>query len=247
MAAASHYEQFSNNQKTAGQTLITLSGVKSGEKVLDLGCGTGHLAVVLSEIVGPEGRVVAVDPDGERIKIAREKYNRPNIEFLVADDRTCPGNGYDLVFCSIVIEEVKDKEAFFVRVHQKLRSGGRFAILASDGGVAYPSVIINALSELVGPEFLDTLKCRQQMFVCADTYCQLAESAGFVVTFKKLESTTVEWSNLEELISYFHGVSHGLFDISTVSKEGLEKYGVENNLSTFQVSFDRFYLILTKI
>ena len=47
--------------------------VPTGAVVLDLGCGTGHLATVLSELVGPGGRVVAVDPDAKRIEEAKEE------------------------------------------------------------------------------------------------------------------------------------------------------------------------------
>ena len=62
--------------------------MQSGSSVLDLGCGTGYLTKVLSERIGPEGKVVAVDPDGERLKIARENYSSSNIEYIQADDKT---------------------------------------------------------------------------------------------------------------------------------------------------------------
>lgn len=62
----------SADQYHQGKKLIAKIPVGAGDKVLDLGCGTGNLAVVLSELVGPEGKVVAVDPDEERIKIAKE-------------------------------------------------------------------------------------------------------------------------------------------------------------------------------
>ena len=52
--------------------------LEKGATVLDLGCGTGYLTKVLSERVGPEGKVVAVDPDGERLKIARENHSASN-------------------------------------------------------------------------------------------------------------------------------------------------------------------------
>ena len=54
--------------------MIDMLTLEKGITVLDLGCGTGYLTKVLLDKVGPEGKVVAVDPDGERLKIAREKY-----------------------------------------------------------------------------------------------------------------------------------------------------------------------------
>ena len=40
---------------------------KAGDVILDLGCGTGELSACLAELVGPEGKIIGVDPDKERI------------------------------------------------------------------------------------------------------------------------------------------------------------------------------------
>ena len=65
--------------------------IQSSSTVLD------YLTKVLSERVGPEGKVVAVDPDGERLKIAREKYSASNIEYIQGDDKTFPPGQYDSI------------------------------------------------------------------------------------------------------------------------------------------------------
>ena len=44
-------------------------------KVLDLDCGTGDLSKVLAEHVGLGGKVIAMDPDKERLRIAKETYS----------------------------------------------------------------------------------------------------------------------------------------------------------------------------
>ena len=56
----------------------------------------GWKVSVLSERVGQEGKVVAVDLDGERLKIARERYSASNIEYIEADDKTFPPNIFTL-------------------------------------------------------------------------------------------------------------------------------------------------------
>jgi ubiquinone/menaquinone biosynthesis C-methylase UbiE len=48
-------------QKQAGLKLISQISIKEGSKILDLGCGTGYLASVLGERVGPQGKVIGVD------------------------------------------------------------------------------------------------------------------------------------------------------------------------------------------
>ena len=80
----SSYENESTLQRDAGITMIDKLNIQKGSTILDLGCGTGSLAKVLSGSVGPKGNVVAVDPDGERLKIAREKYSASNIEYIQA-------------------------------------------------------------------------------------------------------------------------------------------------------------------
>ena len=215
--------------------------------MLDLGCGTGHFTRVLSELVGPEGRVVAVDPDAERIKIAKESSKKkPNIKFLVENDQTFPGQDYDLVFCNHVIQRVMDKVALFKRLHEKLRSGGSFVLLTFDGTPEFMADILDAFSEFAGPDFHHKLMYEQQVWETASTYRELAEAAGFVVKSIDTKQSHEEWGSLKELISYFHGVSHGLFDISTVDEESLEQYRVENNLRSFHVPRKLLYIKVTK-
>ena len=74
-------------------------GIEKGMKVLDLGTGTGVLVPYLSEMVGPEGEVKAIDLSEGMLKIARQKYGKlPNVEFLKLDfeEEQIPGI-YDIV------------------------------------------------------------------------------------------------------------------------------------------------------
>lgn len=51
--------------------LLDLAKPQNGETVLDLGCGTGQLTSELAYSVGPTGKVIAIDPDVERLKVAQ--------------------------------------------------------------------------------------------------------------------------------------------------------------------------------
>jgi len=78
------YRQVSSLQTEDGLKLIDRLSPLEGSRVLDLGCGTGYLASVLAQRVGPEGKVTGVDPDRERIRLAREQYGTiSNLQFLV--------------------------------------------------------------------------------------------------------------------------------------------------------------------
>ena len=106
---ATSYQNGSKSQQSVGLRMIEMLNVEKGATVLDLGCGTGYLTKVLSERVGAEGKVVAVDPDGERLKIAREKHSARNIEYIQADDKTFPSGQYDVIFSNIVIHWIRQK------------------------------------------------------------------------------------------------------------------------------------------
>ena len=74
--AAERYKQTSLSvQKVVGEKFIQKDVcAQAGDAILDLGGGTGELSAYLAELVGPEGKVVAVDPDKERIRRAQHSY-----------------------------------------------------------------------------------------------------------------------------------------------------------------------------
>lgn len=76
------YSEISVLQKEHGEELIKQLSLAKNMKVLDLGCGTGYLSALLADSVGPEGEVVAVDPDEARLALAKKQYSRPNLVFI---------------------------------------------------------------------------------------------------------------------------------------------------------------------
>ena len=82
------FSEVNEFQIEVGKKLIKLLGVKRGDKVLDMGCGTGEITSFIADQVGEEGQVIGVDPDDDRIKVAVERNtlepNR-NMKFMVGD------------------------------------------------------------------------------------------------------------------------------------------------------------------
>ena len=75
-AAKGYREAAISVQKLDGKTFIQTDVCpKAGDTILDLGCGTGELSAYLAELVGAEGKVIGVDPDKERIQLARETHH----------------------------------------------------------------------------------------------------------------------------------------------------------------------------
>ena len=93
-------------------------------KILDLGCGTGCLSAVLADCVGPEGSVVAIDPNKDRLEFAKKQYSRPNLMFIEANDATLPEDQYDLVFSNYVLQWIENKAAVLNKVYKNLKPGG---------------------------------------------------------------------------------------------------------------------------
>ena len=153
LIAAQHYYETSAIEGEQADELLDMLNVPDGGLVLDLGCGTGHLATVLSHLVGPHGKVVAVDPDADRIALAKKKNARPNIEYLVADDQSFPGKGYDLIISNQVIHWIKDKKSVLSRTYNKLAPGGSFGFVTYGSTLVLPEAISEGFRVLVGPDF----------------------------------------------------------------------------------------------
>jgi len=80
--------------------------VRSGERVLDVGCGKGELALDLAARAG--ARVVAVDVSRRYLAFARERSSHPQVEYLEADVLTWrPDERFDVVVLSNVLEHVE--------------------------------------------------------------------------------------------------------------------------------------------
>jgi ubiquinone/menaquinone biosynthesis C-methylase UbiE len=79
---AARYEKLSEPQFTHGRDLLTLLALKPGERVLDVGCGTGTLSSIAAGLVGADGYVLGIDPAPWRIEIARRRLV-PQLEYRV--------------------------------------------------------------------------------------------------------------------------------------------------------------------
>jgi demethylmenaquinone methyltransferase/2-methoxy-6-polyprenyl-1,4-benzoquinol methylase len=114
---------------------IDMSGVRPGNKVLDLAGGTGDLTKKFSKIVGPSGKVVLADINSSMLEVGRERLTNQgyvgNIEYVQANAQYLPfeDNTFDVITIAFGLRNVTDKDEALRSMFRVLKPGGRLLVL----------------------------------------------------------------------------------------------------------------------
>ena len=114
---------------------IDASGVRPGNKVLDLAGGTGDLTAKFSQLVGKEGQVVLADINSSMLNVGRDKLRDKglvqNIEYVQANAQYLPfeDNTFDIVTIAFGLRNVTDKDMALASIFRVLKPGGRLLVL----------------------------------------------------------------------------------------------------------------------
>jgi SAM-dependent methyltransferase len=118
---------------------LELTGLGEGMTALDAGGGTGAVGRVMSQLVGPTGRVVVLDRSAERLAEGRrlaEQEGRTNIVFQCGDlEDLSPqmAGAFDYVWCRFVFEYLQRPDRVFDNLVRAARVGGRVVVGDLDG------------------------------------------------------------------------------------------------------------------
>jgi ubiquinone/menaquinone biosynthesis C-methylase UbiE len=116
------------------QRTATLAELHVGEQVLDVGCGTGILAIEVQRRVGSAGRVVGIDPSSQQIARARAKAARRHlpidVQIGVIELLAFPDQTFDVVLSTLMMHHlpVSLKRQGLVEIARVLKPGGRLII-----------------------------------------------------------------------------------------------------------------------
>jgi SAM-dependent methyltransferase len=113
--------------------LLGYSQVSAGQTVLDIGTGTGHIAIAVAQIVGERGQVTGIDISAGMLEKAQSKVDAlglNNVEFQLADAEALDyqSNHFDHILCANTFPWMKDKAATLRLWHQFLKPGGRIGV-----------------------------------------------------------------------------------------------------------------------
>jgi demethylmenaquinone methyltransferase / 2-methoxy-6-polyprenyl-1,4-benzoquinol methylase len=154
---------------------LELSGVRAGQRVLDLAGGTGDLSAKFAKKVGAEGQVVLADINASMLQVGRERllnkgvlvnYAQVNAEYLPFAD-----NSFDIVTIAFGLRNVTNKETAMASMLRVLKPGGRLLILE------FSELKIPPLKPFYNAYSFKILPLLGKMFVNdAESYRYLAES-----------------------------------------------------------------------
>lgn len=114
---------------------IDCSGVRPGQKVLDLAGGTGDLTALFSRRVGPTGQVVLADINESMLNVGKDKLRDlglvNNISYVQANAEALPfaDNSFDIITIAFGLRNVTDKDAALRSMFRVLKPGGRLLVL----------------------------------------------------------------------------------------------------------------------
>ena len=137
---------------------VDLAAVQAGERVLEVGCGTGSLALVAARRAGPAGKVYGIDPDPVMIATSREKAAKARLDvaFEVGLIEKLPfeAGEFDVVLSSLMLHHLPDdlQKLGLAEVRRVLKPGGRF--LAVDIEPPAASLARKLLSHLLGERMM---------------------------------------------------------------------------------------------
>jgi ubiquinone/menaquinone biosynthesis C-methylase UbiE len=132
--------------------VIEASGLRQGERVLDVACGTGVAARLAAECVAPTGTVIGIDPNPGMLDAARRTSGDVEWRQGAAEDLPLPDAAFDAVVCSLGFQFFADKGRALGEMRRVLAPGGRIALGTAGPTPPLMATIADALAGHISGE-----------------------------------------------------------------------------------------------
>ena len=208
---------------------LAAANAKTGERVLDIGCGCGDTSIKLASTVGANGRVLGADVSAPMLQLANHRAGASKVlAFTEADAAThaFEANAFDLLFSRFGVMFFADPDAAFANMRKALAKTGRVAFVCwrdwrENEWVRAPIMAVRPHvppQPQLGPEdpgpfsFADPARIRR-----------ILANAGFdTITLRPFDAKVEIGTSLEDATTYlleFGPVSRALADASPTQKQ----------------------------
>jgi trans-aconitate methyltransferase len=254
---ASLYENKHSFVWQYGEDLLEILSPRKGDRILDLGCGTGQL----THQIATKG-AVAIGIDRSPEMIAQAKQNYPNIQFEVADATNFTFlEQFDAVFSNAVLHWVKPPEAAINCIWKVLKPGGIF--IAEFGGKGNVQTIVDAIAQSARYAIASTLKehngsgqlaANIWYFPSVGEYATLLEKQGFEVNNAMLFDRPTPLEGEEGMRNWIKMFASEIFSAISSDKKAEILHEIEEKLrpklyqnDTWFADYRRIRIVATKI
>jgi len=202
------YDQKLSFVSEYGKDVVELLHPLPGEKIFDLGCGTGDLAYEISK---SGATVTGMDYSAEMIEKARGKF--PAIHFFNGNaEQFQLDETFDAVFSNAALHWMKNAKQVVENIWKILHSGGRF--VAEFGGQGNVEQIVKATGEVLANDYgIDADKLNPWFLPSIAEYSTLLEQQGFRVTYAVHFDRPTKMEDGEDgLHHWLSGFAHSFFN-----------------------------------
>lgn len=211
---AATYDATSLHQFNHGKQLVAGLAIGPGQRVLDVGCGTGRLGAYVADLVAPDGEVIGIDPLPLRVELAARKHPRLRARVGRAEDLGAFADAsFDAVYANSVFHWVEDQPAALSEAMRVLKPRGRLAVNSADAARPHQSAVLfsEAMIEagIAGAASVNTYGPPHR--VDALQLRSLLERAGFIDIQIQAHTAVDEMADVDAFIDWMKSSTFGNF------------------------------------
>lgn len=228
--AAENYERYfvPTIGRPAASGLVGAAALQEGERVLDVACGTGIVARLAADRVGPGGAVEGLDPNPGMLAVARAVApSDDSITWHQAPAESMPlaDESFDVVLCGMGIQFFADREAGLREMRRVLVPGGR-AVASLPGPPPPPfEAMAEAFARHVSPDAASFVRAVFSLHDAEEIHT-LASAAGFDDVDVRSKSVTLRLPPPEDFLwQYVHStpLAAAASKVDEVRRDALER------------------------